>query len=166
MLDKTFKSCSKEIERTVFNQSSDILAIYCGKGLMVGDYQKKLVRSVKRSLRKTLGCSTLTFDELATVLVDLDTEGLSYALTSADLIDQQQVQVAGNLTPKTRRYKQQFYLLNSFVKQQQQDYLLSKESEAANPRSHNKSRQEIQSFWHHLLFMETCQGVGSPQGER
>ena len=74
------------------------MAVYCGKGPLVGGYWERLVKSVKRCLRKTLGRSILTFDELATVLVEIeatlnnrpltyvcdDTEGLTYALTPAD----------------------------------------------------------------------------------
>ena len=101
---KTFKFCSKEIEKIV--RSEEVHQYLTNRQISWqfivekspwwGGYWERLVRSVKRCLRKTLGRSTLTFDELATILVEIeatlnnrpltyvcdDTEGLSYALSS------------------------------------------------------------------------------------
>ena len=65
-----------------------------------GGFWERLVRSIKNCLRKTIGCSSLTFEELRTLLVEIeatlnnrpltymydDENGLSYPLTPADLV--------------------------------------------------------------------------------
>ena len=105
---KTFKFCSREIEKLMrseevhqyFTNRQMTWPLFVEKAPWWGGYWERLVRSVKCYLRKAVGRSTLTFDEMATVLVEVeatlnnrlltyvydDTEGLSYALTPADLI--------------------------------------------------------------------------------
>ena len=65
-----------------------------------GGFWERLVRSVKRCLKKSVGRSLLTFEELRTLVVEIeatlnnrpltyiydDEEGLSYPLTPADLL--------------------------------------------------------------------------------
>ena len=65
-----------------------------------GGYWQWLIQSVKRCLKKTIRQPTLTFDELATILIEIestlnntpltylygDDEGPSYAVTLVDLI--------------------------------------------------------------------------------
>ena len=69
------------------------------KALWWGDFWEKLVGIIKR-LKKTVGRTTLTFEELRTILVEIEgtlnnrpltylydeVEGISRSLTSADMI--------------------------------------------------------------------------------
>ena len=142
------------------------MAVYCGKGPLVGGYWERLVRSVKWCLRKTLGRSTLTFDELATILVEIeatlnnrlltyvcdDTEGLSYALTPADLIyghrlakslDGRQFEVTSTAKTLTKRSSTSFVLLINLSRSCGRIICLTyrrKELEVAKIRSHSKSK--------------------------
>ena len=169
---KTFKFCSKEIEKIV--RSEEVHQYLTNRQISWqfivekapwwGGYWERLVRSVKRCLRKTLGRSTLTFDELATILVEIeatlnnrpltyvcdDTEGLSYALTPADLIyghrlakspDGRQFEVTSTAKTLTRRCKYQFCLLNKFVKKWRQDYLLNLQEKGVVGSNFQKSQQ-------------------------
>lgn len=169
---KTFKFCSKEIEKVV--RSEEVHQYLTNRQISWqfivekapwwGGYWERLVRSVKHCLRKTLGRSTLTFDELATVLVEIeatlnnrlltyvydDTEGLSYALTPADLIygyrlarspDGRQFEVTSTAKTLTRRCKYQFYLLNKFAKKWQRDYLLSLQEKGVRGSKSQESQQ-------------------------
>ena len=169
---KTFKFCSKEIEKIV--RSEEVHQYLTNRQISWqfivekapwwGGYWERLVRSVKRCLRKTLGRSTLTFDELATILVEIeatlnnrpltyvcdDTEGLSYALTPADLIyghrlakspDGRQFEVTSTAKTLTRRCKYQFCLLNKFVKKWRQDYLLNLQEKGVVGSKFQKSQQ-------------------------
>ena len=66
-----------------------------------GGFWERLVCSVKRSLRKTLGRSILNFDQLSTMLIEIecilnsrpltyvedDTSGLTYTLSPSHLIN-------------------------------------------------------------------------------
>ena len=70
------------------------------RALWWGGYWERLVQSIKRPLKKVLGRSTLNFDELNTILVEIesvinsrpityvydDEDSNSYPLTPADLI--------------------------------------------------------------------------------
>ena len=76
---KTFKHCSreimkisraKEVNRYMTNHQVEWKFIV-EKAPWWGGYWERLVQSVKRCLKKTIGRSTLSFDELATVLVEL-----------------------------------------------------------------------------------------------
>ena len=171
---KTFKCCSKEVERVV--RSEEVHQYLTNRQISWqfivekapwwGGYWERMVRSVKRCLRKTLGRSTLTFDELGTVLVEIeatlnnrpltyvydDNEGLSYALTPADLIyghrlvtspSGRQFEVTSTAKTLTRRYKYQFRLLNNFVKKWQQDYLLSLQEKGV--RGSKSPKQQIKT---------------------
>ena len=106
----------------------------------------------------------LYFDiELGTVLVEIeatlnnrpltymydDNEGLSYALTSADLIyghrlvtspGGRQFEVTSTAKTSTRRYKYQFRILNN-VKKWQQDYLLSLQEKGVRGSKSQKLQQ-------------------------
>ena len=90
----------------------------------------------------------MTLDELTTIVVEIeatlnnrpltyvhdDNEGVSYALTPADLIygrrvattpSGRQFDITNTNKTLTRRAKYQFRMLNNFTKQRQRDYLLS-----------------------------------------
>ena len=156
-------SRSKEVHQYLTNRQISWQFIV-EKAPWWGGFWERLVRSVKRCLRKTLGRSTLTFDELATVLVEIeatlnnrpltyvcdDTEGLSYALTPADLIygdrlakspDGRQFEVTSTAKTLTRRCKYQFCLLNKFVKKWRQDYLLNLQEKRVVGSKFQKSQQ-------------------------
>ena len=77
---KTFKSASKEIQR--FTRSS-VLRDYminhqiswqfiAPKAPWWGGYWERMVKMVKQALKKTLGRSTLSYDEMNTVLVEVE----------------------------------------------------------------------------------------------
>ena len=65
-----------------------------------GGFRERLVKGVKRCLKKIIGQSTLTLDELTTIVIEIeatmnnrpltyvhdDSEGVSHALTPADII--------------------------------------------------------------------------------
>ena len=48
------------------------MAVQPGKGAMVGGFFECLVKRVKSCLKKTLGRSKLSSDELATILVEVE----------------------------------------------------------------------------------------------
>ena len=66
----------------------------------MGGFWERLVKSVKRCLKKTIGRASLTFDEVTTLMVEIeatlnsrpltyvydDAEGIDQPLTPADLI--------------------------------------------------------------------------------
>ena len=65
----------------------------------MGGFWERLVKSVKRCLKKTIGRASLTFDEMTTLMVEIeatlnnrpltyvfDAEGIDQPLTPADLI--------------------------------------------------------------------------------
>ena len=51
---------------------TNYLAIHCRKGPVVRDFWERLARSVKRCLRKLIGRALLTFDEMATLVVEIE----------------------------------------------------------------------------------------------
>lgn len=76
----------------------------------MGGFWERLIGSVKRCLRKTVGRSTLTFEEMRTLLVEIECtlnnrpliylydeiEGVSQPLTPADLIYGRQIVETAN----------------------------------------------------------------------
>ena len=114
----------------------------------MGWFWERLVQSVKRCLKKTIGRASLTFDELVTIMVEIestlnnrpltyiydDSEGINQPLTPADLIygrriatspSDRQFEITSTARTLTRRAKYQFRVLSNFTKQWQRDYLLS-----------------------------------------
>ena len=113
-----------------------------------GGFWERLVKGVKRCLKKTIGRSTLTLDELTTIMIEIeatlnnrpltyvhdDSEGISHTLTPADLIygrrvattpSGRQFDITSTNKTLTKRAKYQFRMLSNFTKQWQRDYLLS-----------------------------------------
>ena len=107
-----------------------------------------MVQTVKRSLRKVIGRAVLKFDELNTLLIEIesvingrpltyvydDSEGISYALTPAHLLygrrlvtspSATQFEIMSTNKALTRRSKNQRFLLNQFANCWKKDYLLS-----------------------------------------
>ena len=112
----------------------------------LGGFWERLVRSVKRCLKKSVGRSLLTFEELRTLVVEIeatlnnrpltyiydDEEGLSYPLTTADLIYGRQIAtmphqrhwiVISTFQSLTKRARYHFRLLEGFTKQWRREYL-------------------------------------------
>ena len=153
---KTFKHCSHEIMKItraqevrhyMTNQQVEWKFIV-EKAPWWGGYWECLVRSVKRCLKKTIGRATLSFEELATVLVEIestlnnrpltylygDEECSSQAVTPADLIygrkiaetaTNQQYEIVSTAKSLTKRARHQLRVLNTFINQWKKDYLLS-----------------------------------------
>ena len=48
------------------------MEIYSRESSLVGAFYERLVRSVKRSLKKSVGRSNLTSDQLSTLLVEIE----------------------------------------------------------------------------------------------
>ena len=113
----------------------------------LGGFWERLVRSVKRCLKKSVGRSLLTFEELCTLVVEIeatmnnrpltyiydDEEGLWYPLTPADLIYGRQIatmphqrhcNVISIFQSLTKRARYHFRLLEGFTKQWRKEYLL------------------------------------------
>ena len=111
-------------------------------------YSMIIFRSQKKVVKKVVGKSTLTFDELVTTVAEIeatlnnrpltyvqdDEEGVSYVLTPASLIYGQrlattpsgcQFEVLSTNKTLTKRAKHQFRVPSSFTRQWQKDYLLS-----------------------------------------
>ena len=110
-------------------------------------FWERMVQMVKRSLRKVIGRATLQFDELNTLLIEVeaivnchpltfvydDSEGVSYPLTPSHLINSHRLAsspsashfevVSTNIT-LTRRAKRQRHLLAQFLRHWKRDYLL------------------------------------------
>ena len=107
-----------------------------------------MVQTVKRSLRKVVGRAVLRFDEINTLLIEIesiinsrpltyvfdDSEGISYPLTPAHLLYGRRLVTSPSAThfeiistnkSLTRRAKNQRYLLNQFVNRWKKDYLLN-----------------------------------------
>ena len=104
-----------------------------------------MIQSVKHCLRKTIRQSTLTIDEMSTILVEVeatinnrpltymydDLEGVSYALTLAHLLygcrlvtrpSDKQFEISSTAKSLAR---QQFQVLSNFVRQWHCEYLIS-----------------------------------------
>ena len=105
---KTFKSTSVDVKK--ISKSSKVKKYLANRQIdwqfimeqapWWGGFWERLVRSVKRCLKKSVGRSLLTFEEPRTLVIEIeatlnnrpltyiydDEEGLSYPLTPADLI--------------------------------------------------------------------------------
>lgn len=153
---KTFKHCAKEIMKIIrseevhqyLSNKQITWTFIAEKAPWWGGVWERLVQSVKRCLRKVVGRSTLTLDELTTVITEIettlnnrpltylhdDTEGVSHALTPASLVygrriattpSSRQFEVASTSKTLTKRAKHQYHALNCFVRLWLREYLLS-----------------------------------------
>ena len=152
---KTFKSAAKEI-RTI-KSSKDVKSFLSKQGTSwffniplaawQGGTWERMVRSVKRCLKKVIGRSTLHFEELLTLIVEVesvinarpityifdDLEGVSYPLTPSELIcgymvsrlpNDKEFEVISTYESLTRRARHHRRLLQHFAKRWKQEYLL------------------------------------------
>ena len=169
---KTFKSASKELSR--IKRSSEVQQHLANKGVTWrfitekapwhGGFWERLIKSVKRCLKKSIGRAMLTFEEMRTILVEIETtlnnrpityvyddeEGISYPLTPSNLIygrrtttspNESQWEIVCTNESLTRRAKHHRKLLHEFTNQWRREYLLSI-LESARARS-NKVKDVI-----------------------
>jgi hypothetical protein len=118
------------------------------KALWNGGFWERLVRSVKRCLKKSLVRTSLTFEELRTVIVEIEStlnsmlltyiydeqEGVSYPLTPLYLIYGRRIttkpsdshfEIACTIKTLTKRAKYQNRILKNFTDQWKKEYLVS-----------------------------------------
>ena len=151
---KTFKSTSKDISN--IRRSEEVWNYLVNRRISWnfiiekapwwGGYWERLVRSVKRPLRKVIGRTNLSFEQLRTLLVEIegiinarpityvydDEESISYALTPSELIYGRRVTTNPNTAVQeilstyqslTRRARHHKTLLQQLTKQWRREYL-------------------------------------------
>lgn len=167
---KTFKAAAKQIEK--IKRSRDIQCFLTNKGVdwdfitekapWHGGFWERLVKSTKRCLKKSVGKALLSYEEMRTMLVEVeatlnnrpityiydDEEGVSFPLTPSCLIygrriattpNDSQFEISSTNQSLTRRAKHQNRVLKNFTKQWSKDYLLSlRESSKAQPKGVEK----------------------------
>ena len=131
-----------------------------------GGFWERLVKTVKLCLKKTIGRATVTYDELATILTEVesvinarhityvyddDEESVSYALTPSHLINGRMItampndhhyEIVSTSTTLSRRAKHQRNILRKFINQWRRDYLLNlRENSAVNSRNSSNSTE-------------------------
>ena len=153
---KTFKSSSREIRSIC--RATEVSQYLCNnrtswrfivaKSPWWGGFYERMVQTVKRALRKIIGRSNLHFEELNTVLIEVesvincrpltfvydDCEGLSYALTPSHLLYGRRMasspcsghyEIVSTNDSLTRRSRNQKHVLNQIISCWRKDYLLS-----------------------------------------
>ncbi len=169
---KTFKGAARELQRII--RSQEVLRYLAGnhttwkfivdRAPWWGGFWERMVKTVKLSLKKAIGRSTVTYDELATILTEVesiinarpityvydDQESVSYALSPSHLIygrmitampNSSHYEVVSTNTTLTRRAKHQRNILRQLTKQWRHDYLLNlRENAAAKKNTSNNSQ--------------------------
>ena len=153
---KTFKAAAKEV--VAISRSEGVQRYLTDHGVMWdfitekapwhGGFWERLIKSTKHCLKKSICRVSLTFEELRTILVEIeatlnnrpltlicdDEQGISYPLTPANLIYGRQIQrtpndshykVVSNNKSLTRRARHQARVLKNFTDQWRKEYLLS-----------------------------------------
>ena len=163
---KTFKSSCKEIRK--ITRAEEVWRFLTNKRINwnfiieKAPWWERLVQSVKRPLKKILGRSTLTFDELRTILVEIegvvnsrpityvydDEDSISYPLTPSDLIYGRRITSTPNASHQeiistchslTRRLRHHKNILAQFTNQWRREYLTSlRERNQARARENEK----------------------------
>ena len=152
---KTFKSAAKEVKKIILSaEVQSYLAdrsvswrFIVQKAAWNGGIWERLVRSVKRCLRKVIGRAALNYEELVTLLVEIegvinarpityvydDTEGVSYPLTPAELLygrsttrtsNGKHFEIVSTNETLTKRANYHRKLLQNFTKRWKNEYLL------------------------------------------
>ena len=152
---KTFKAAAKEIER--ISRSHNVQRFLTNKGVAWdfiiekapwhGGFWEHLIKTTKRCLKKTMGRSFLSFEEMRTMLVEIestlnnrpityvydDDEGVSFPLTPSCLIygrriatdsNDSQLEIASTNQSLTQRAKHQNRVLKNFTGRWRNEYLL------------------------------------------
>ena len=172
---KTFKSASADIKKVVRCKEVQTHMVnnqiqwkfIVEKAPWWGGFWERMVGITKRCLKKTIGRSTLTFEELRTLVVEVegtinnrpltyvydDVEGVSQPLTPAHLIygrqivktpSERQFEISNVNKSLTRRARHQFKVLNDFTRQWQREYLLGlREHANCHSKGKNQPRHSI-----------------------
>ncbi len=113
-----------------------------------GGFWERLIRSVKRPLRRVIGRANLTYDELQTLVVEIeglinarpitymydDTESISFPLSPSHLVygrrittmpNSEHYEIVSTYKSLTRKAKHHRNLLERFTKQWRNEYLLA-----------------------------------------
>ncbi len=164
---KTFKGAAQEVKKIV--RSKEIQQHLVNKGVTwdfiiekapwQGGFWERMVGSMKRCLKKAVGRASLSFEEMRTVLTEIeatlnnrpltylydDEQGISYPLTPSSLIygrtiattpNDRQFEINSTHQSLTRRQKYHKRLLNEFTNQWRKEYLQSlRESSRASKGS-------------------------------
>ena len=133
-----------------------------------GGFWERMVKTVKQSLKKSIGRATLSYDELNTILTEVesiinarpltyvydDTESISYPLTPSHLISGRRItnmansshfEVVSTNNLLTRRSKHHRALLRHFTNDWRRDYLLNLRENSERIAQINQIRQELLS---------------------
>lgn len=140
--------CKCQRSHSIYVKQWCNMEIYYGESRMVGWVWERFVQTVKQALKKVIGRSCLSFKELRTLLVEVesiviarlltyvydDLDGISSALTPSHLINGRCLQPTSNASqfeivstykPLTRQSQHQKHLLYQFIETWQKDYLVS-----------------------------------------
>ena len=171
---KTFKSSCKEIRK--ITRSEEVWRSLTNKRIVWnfiierapwwGGYWERLVQSIlKRPLKRVLGRSSLNFDELATILVEIesvinsrpityvydDEDSNSYPLSPSDLIYGRRISTNPNTAHQeiistyqslTRRLRHHKNLLQQLPNQWRKEYLTSLR-ERRQPQSKDNNKESV-----------------------
>ncbi|XP_028400806.1 uncharacterized protein LOC114523939 [Dendronephthya gigantea] len=172
---KTFKSASREVKNIV--RSSEVQCHLSNRGVdwkfiverapWWGGFWERMVKVVKRVLKKVIGSSKLTYDELYTILTEVETivndrpityiyddeESISYALSPSQLIYGRRLASTPNSAhfesvstckSLTRRAKHHRRILEQFISRWRREYLLSLRENSQNlANSRNIAKIEV-----------------------
>lgn len=169
---KNFKSCRKEIE--TIRRSPQVRAHMANSGVSWnfivekapwwGGFWERIIRLTKDCLKRSIGKASLTFDEMHTLLIEIeavlnarpltyiydDVEGISYPLSPSQLIygrriastpDEEYSDVKSTNDSLTRRMQHHRRLLTQFTTRWSQEYLTSLLEKAK--RISDRTKEEI-----------------------
>ena len=164
---KTFKSAAKEVHNII--RSKDVHThltnlritwnFIVERAPWWGGFWERMVQTVKKCLRKAIGQATLTFDQLQTLLIEIeaivnsrpltyaynDVEGLSYTISPSHLLYGRRIasvpnneiyEVVSTHESLIRRCKQQKHIFQQFMSLWRKTYLL-------DLREHHRVKQRV-----------------------